>query len=96
MPFYLLLNIGVIFISIKYITRTNRIFELSPFVLDKYNITEREKEICNCIINGFSNKEICDKLFISIATVKKHIYNLFLKTDAKNRIDLINILKNTR
>ena len=96
MPFYLALNTGVIFISIKYINNTSKIFELSPFNLDKYNITEREKEICNCIINGCSNKEICDKLFISLTTVKKHIYNLFLKTDAKNRIDLINILKNDR
>ena len=44
-------------------------------IASKYDITKREREIVEYIYDGMSNAEIADKTFISINTVKHHIYN---------------------
>ena len=64
----------------------NKINEL----LEKYEITDREADVLHMISHGYNNLEIAEKLFISINTVKYHIKNLYLKLDAKNRVEIIN------
>ena len=61
---------------------------------EKYGISKREGEIIDLIIKGHSNREIEDKLFISLETVKKHIYNIYKKTRVKNRLQLNYLLLN--
>lgn len=39
-------------------------------------LSEREMEVLKCIVNGMSNKEIADKLYLSIRTVETHRYNI--------------------
>lgn len=58
-------------------------------IASKYDITKREREIVEYIYDGMSNAEIADKTFISINTVKHHIYNVFDKTGVSSRIELI-------
>lgn len=53
------------------------------------SLTEKEIEILKYIAQGFSNKEIGDKLFISHRTVDTHRTNLMRKLDAKNIAGLI-------
>ena len=43
------------------------------------SISEREKEIIVCLVQGMSNKEIANQLFISINTVITHRRNIFRK-----------------
>lgn len=63
----------------------------------KYKISCREKEIIGLILKGKSNKDIEDKLFISLKTVKSHIYNIYQKLGVKNRLELIHLIqKSTR
>lgn len=50
-------------------------------------IRPSEKKVLNLI--HLSNKEIADKLFIDLATVKTHIHNLLRKFKVKNRTELI-------
>lgn len=52
-------------------------------------LTEREKEVLNLICKGLSNKEIAEKLFISIKTVESHKTNLLSKTNKKNTVNLV-------
>ena len=59
-------------------------------LLEKYEITDREADVLHMISHGYNNPEIAEKLFISINTVKYHIRNLYLKLDAKNRVEIIN------
>ncbi len=59
---------------------------------DKYHLTERECEILRLLSEGASGSEIGEKLLISASTVKKHIYNLYNKTEVKNRTQLLNRL----
>lgn len=52
-------------------------------------LTERELEILGLISEGFSNREIAEKLFISLGTTKWHITNIFSKLGVKNRVQAI-------
>lgn len=49
-------------------------------------LTSREKEILYMIAAGKSNQEIASELFISMSTVKSHVYNIFRKIEVPNRI----------
>lgn len=60
-------------------------------ILESKNMTEREMEVLQLIIKGFSNKEIADKLIVSKRTVDKHRSNLMKKLDAKNTADIVRI-----
>lgn len=53
-------------------------------------LTKREIEILQHLSRGLRNQEIADALFISRATVKKHIENIYLKLQLKSRVELVN------
>lgn len=53
------------------------------------DITPREREVLTLIGKGLPNRAIAEKLFISEATVKTHINNLFAKADIKDRADAV-------
>lgn len=57
---------------------------VSKGTLDNYNLTEREIEIIKLIAEGYSNKQIGEKLFISHRTVDTHRTNLMNKLDVHN------------
>jgi DNA-binding CsgD family transcriptional regulator len=59
----------------------------------KYEISPRETDIVREICNGLSNKEISEKLFISLQTVKDHTHRIYIKTNVKSRVQLINLVK---
>ena len=59
----------------------------------KFEISPRECEIIHEICNGLSNKEISEKLFISLQTVKDHTHRIYIKTNIKSRVQLINLVK---
>ncbi|WP_327292988.1 response regulator transcription factor [Streptomyces sp. NBC_01198] len=53
------------------------------------DITPREREVLTLIGQGLPNRAIAEKLFVSEATVKTHINNLFAKADIKDRADAV-------
>lgn len=59
-------------------------------------LTRREAEIALFICRKYSNKEIADALVISETTVKKHISNIFEKTEIKKREELMMYLKGNK
>lgn len=52
-------------------------------------LTEREKEVLVCLVEGLSNKEIAARLFISDKTVKIHVSKIFKKLDVKSRSQVV-------
>jgi DNA-binding CsgD family transcriptional regulator len=62
----------------------------------KYKLTRREQEIVELILAGKGTKEIGEKLFISGKTVKNNLSNIFQKTGAKNRVQLMSFVQNLR
>ncbi|MCZ0983320.1 response regulator transcription factor [Streptomyces diastatochromogenes] len=53
------------------------------------DLTPREREVLTLIGQGLPNRAIAEKLFISEATVKTHINNLFAKADIQDRADAV-------
>ncbi len=64
--------------------------------IKRYNLTDRESEIVNMLIQGKTNPSIGEKLFLSIKTVKNHIYKIYRKTGVKSRIELAYLIKNMK
>ena len=56
---------------------------------ENHELTEREREILKLIVEGLSNKEIGDQLFISVRTVDTHRRNIMEKLEARNTADLV-------
>ena len=54
------------------------------------SMTKREKEVIGCLANGLSNKEIAQKLHISIFTIKSHIHNIMEKLAMHTRLEVAN------
>ncbi|MFG3227803.1 response regulator [Kitasatospora sp. NPDC048194] len=52
-------------------------------------LTVREAEVLALIAEGLSNAEIAQRLFVSQATVKTHINNLFAKTAVRDRAQAV-------
>lgn len=52
-------------------------------------LTDREAEILGLIAEGLKNQEIADRLFISVATVKRHIANVYAKMEVRNRTEAV-------
>ena len=59
----------------------------------EYQLTDRETDIFRMILQGKTNKDIGEELFIGEATVKTHIHNLLKKLSASNRVDAILLVK---
>lgn len=56
-------------------------------------LTRRETEIALLICRGYSNREIAEDLIISETTVKKHVSNIFEKTEISRREELLGVLR---
>lgn len=80
-------------LNIKFTTQ-NHLDKVEPsantmlFYIDKYNLTLQESKILNMIFDGRNNDKILDALCISYNTLKKHLQNLYKKTNTNNRMQL--------
>lgn len=51
-------------------------------------LTEREKEVANLLVWGFTDKEVAVQLGISVQTARTHHSNINIKTQSRNLADL--------
>lgn len=58
-------------------------------------LTNKENEILDLVADGYGNKEIAERLFVSVNTVRTHIYHIYEKLHVHNRIEALNKIKNT-
>jgi DNA-binding NarL/FixJ family response regulator len=54
----------------------------------RYELTSRELEIVAAVVSGDSNRDIADRLAISLQTVKHHLTSVFDKTGVSSRLEL--------
>lgn len=52
-------------------------------------LTPREQELISLVAQGLANKEIADRLNLSVQTVKNHVHSILRKTQSKNRSALV-------
>ncbi len=67
--------------------------DVSRTFVGEYGISAREREIIPLLNQGLSNREIAEKLFVSLATVKTHLHNIYEKTGTKSRYELFNLTR---
>lgn len=58
----------------------------------RYGITPREHDIIRCLLDGATNNEIGERLFISPRTVDTHFSNIYRKCGVRGRVDLLMLI----
>lgn len=56
---------------------------------EEYQLTVQEKNILACLVEGLSNKEVAQKLVLSISTVKFHVSNILNKLGVSSRTEAV-------
>jgi DNA-binding NarL/FixJ family response regulator len=51
-------------------------------------LSQREREIVSLVAQGYKNREMAEKMFISEQTVKNHLHNIFDKLGVSDRLEL--------
>lgn len=57
--------------------------------IDKYGLTKKELEVLSLISDGYSNKEISEKLVVTLSTTKAHVHNILQKLYVADRTKAI-------
>ncbi len=63
--------------------------ETAERVFSDFSLTNRERHVAQKLLQDLSNKDIAAALYISEATVKKHIQNIYQKFGAVNRASFL-------
>lgn len=71
-------------------------FNKTPVEDESFELSTREEEVLKLLSTGYRYKDIADRLFISISTVRSHIYNIYEKLHVHNRTEALNKFNNRR
>ncbi len=66
----------------------SRRFSLSEYI-DEFDLTHQESVVLEGIITGKDSKKLCDELYISGNTLKKHMNNIYKKAGVNSKLQLI-------
>lgn len=61
--------------------------------IDKYDLSKKEALVLKELMSGRDNNAVCEELFITTNTLKKHILNIYRKLGIKNRVQLFKMVK---
>jgi DNA-binding NarL/FixJ family response regulator len=56
-----------------------------------YDLTQREREVLNWMVKGYTNRQIAHALYISYSTVKNHVSKVLSKLEVSNRVEAATI-----
>lgn len=93
--YFLVINVLNIIFILKYFNTPAFIHnnKLTDYFKQKYDITEKQGQIIELIIQGVTYKQIAEKLFISPKTVDNHIQNIYKKLNVNSKIQLSNFVR---
>jgi DNA-binding NarL/FixJ family response regulator len=60
----------------------------TSIITESIRMTKRERQVIELIADGFTNKEIAQKLHLSTYTVKSHVHNILEKLTLHNRVQI--------
>jgi DNA-binding CsgD family transcriptional regulator len=69
---------------------------LPPSLRERFGLSGREAEVAELLFARASYKDICDRLFISMPTVKSHVSAIYRKSDSSSRRDFIQAAERLR
>lgn len=70
-------------------TYVNRAVRPNPRAAELERLTDREREVLECIARGLTNAEIARELFLGQSTVKTHVNRLFAKLGLRDRVQAV-------
>lgn len=73
----------------KEISTKNVDFIINEEVMNELGISKRELEVLQLMADGLSNREIAERLFVSLNTIKTHSSKVFEKMDVKRRTQAV-------
>ena len=98
-PFVFIISISLLVFYIFYrfyfaapVAKTQK--SLSAEFVKNFSLTRREQEIILALLEGKSNKELAQALFVSEKTIETHLGNIYKKIGVKNRLELFSRLQN--
>ncbi len=53
------------------------------------NLSEREVEVLSLVAKGYRDREVAEKFFISVETVRKHLRNIYQKLHVRSRTEAV-------
>jgi DNA-binding NarL/FixJ family response regulator len=71
-------------------------FQKKRIIEGEAELSERENEILRLLTAGYRNKEVAEKLSISLSTVKSHVYNIYQKLHVTSRVEAVNKITGRR
>jgi DNA-binding CsgD family transcriptional regulator len=98
LSYYLGFVIMALFYLARYFMLPSRstTFDLPEGFVRRFGISHRESDIIEMMARGFSNSAIAEKLYISTLTVKNHVYHIYQKTGAGNKVQLLNMINSLK
>ncbi|HET9136736.1 MAG TPA: LuxR C-terminal-related transcriptional regulator [Candidatus Kapabacteria bacterium] len=66
-----------------------RYMAICSTIAREHSLSDTEAKFLPEILFGYTNEQIAERNFISVATVKKHLQHIFKKTNTKNRMDFL-------
>jgi ATP/maltotriose-dependent transcriptional regulator MalT len=63
--------------------------ELPQQANNEYNLSEREKQVLQLLVNGYSYKMIANDMFIAIDTVRSHIKKIYEKLQVNSKSEAV-------
>lgn len=93
--YFLTINIFNLIFVLKYFNTPSFITnnKLTDYFKQKYDITDKQSEIIELIIEGVTYKQIAEKLFISPKTVDNHVQNIYKKLNVNSKMQLSHFVR---
>jgi DNA-binding CsgD family transcriptional regulator len=63
---------------------------------ERLQLSDREREVVALVVAGRSNRQIADELYVSVATVKTHLYRIYRKAQVPSRYGLMRAVQSTQ
>jgi DNA-binding NarL/FixJ family response regulator len=70
--------------------------ETMPSGWARLGVTRREADVLTLVVEGCSNREIGEQLYLSVRTVEKHVESLLRKTGTRSRTQLARVAATTQ
>lgn len=77
---------------VSVVVEPTRPYELASVICDAYGLTQRERDVARLVVNGCSNKEIAETLWLSQWTVQDHVKKVYDKLGVHSRSELVSRL----